>query len=175
MSKTNVFIITIVFILAICVNTCVFMNTNRKQAPEVRTEIVHHTDTVWKTVEKTVFIDHPTVSTVDTAGNKIYKDTLRNQYVDIYTESSIQGVFNWQKLEYKLKFPEITHTNTVTIEKTLPAVERYALYGLGSLSIYPENRVNVNFGLAITKGRLLVGYQYGLSQKSHQITLGYKF
>ena len=190
MEKFNEFLgktFVILFLLSVCLNvvfivkTNVFKpNTNRIQTeykPVADTVIITRTDTILHTIEKQVFIDRPTLVSEDTTGTRVYMDTIRTQHVDIYTRADVEGVFKTNTFEYKLKFPEYRTTKMATITKFQEAkVYTSGFYAVGSTMIAPGT-IDLFTGVAYipNRGRMLFSYQYGLSNRAHLATVGYRF
>ncbi len=154
--------------------------TNRIQTenrPVADTVFITRTDTILHTVEKQIFIDKPTLISEDTTGTRVYMDTIRNQYIDIYTRADVQGVFKTNTFEYKLKFPEYRTTKISTITKFQDVkVYTSGFYAVGSTMITP-GKIDLFTGITYIpkRGRMLFSYQYGLSNRGHLATVGYRF
>jgi hypothetical protein len=164
--------------------------TNRNEGPEI--SILR--DTIWQiktdtfkvqtTAYKTVYVAKDNVSKVvenlpkkvDSAQfvkAKVYKDTLSNDDIDIYTYSLLEGNLLDSKLSYKLKVPrEITTTKTITHPKTY----RSGLYIFSELGGNQEQFDNISLGLQYNrKGKWFVSYRTNFNQSpkpTHNVGVG---
>lgn len=106
---------------------------------------------------------------------RIYRDSLRDANQVIYYQDSIQGRLLGKKIDYKLFVP-LTITNTHTITDSIPYsvnIRRNGVYLTGGIG-GNINQFDFSIGAElVTKNRLGVGYQYGVTQKTHQVRAGY--
>ncbi len=151
-------------------------------------------DTVWQTKidtfkiqttqYKTVYVDTNDVSEIieDTTASeipehyieaKVYRDTLSNDDIDIFTYSLIKGRLLDSELTYKLKVPrEITTTKTIEYPKTY----RSGLYVFGEVGGNTAMFDNISLGLQYNrKGKWFASYRINfntIQQPTHNIGLG---
>lgn len=151
-------------------------------------------DTVWQTktdtfkvqttVYKTVYAKKTNVSkitesipkntdTIQYIKAKMYRDTLRNKDIDIYSYSLLEGNLLDSNLSYKLKVPrEITVTKIIEHPKTF----RSGLYVFSELGGNTNTFNNLSLGLQYNrKGKWIVSYRVNLNklqQPTHNIGLG---
>ena len=102
---------------------------------------------------------------------KVYKDSLVDENITIYSSDLIEGRLLNKDLKYKLKIPkEIVKTVTTTTEKKVSGL--FVTSGLGGNQ---EKFDNINLGLQfVSKKDYLVGYNYNLLGRSHNLTVGFK-
>lgn len=151
-------------------------------------------DTVWQiktdtfkvqtTAYKTVYIAKDNVSKVVKSipqkidatqfiKAKVYKDTLSNDDIDIYTYNLLEGNLLDSKLSYRLKVPrEITTTKTITHPKTY----RSGLYIFSELGGNQTQFNNISLGLQYNrKGKWFVSYRTNFNQSpklTHNVGVG---
>jgi len=151
-------------------------------------------DTIWQTktdtfkvqttAYKTVYIPKNNMSkTVNNLPNKtdatkfikakLYKDTLSNDDIDIYSYNLLEGNLLDSKLSYKLKVPrEVTITKTIKHAKAF----RSGLYLFSELGGNQTQLDNISLGLQYNrKGKWFVSYRTNISQlpkPTHHIGLG---
>lgn len=166
--------------------------SSKVETTEPKVTIVR--DTVWQTKidtfkiqttqYKTVYVDTSDVtniiedtSTVEIPEHyveaKVYRDTLSNDDIDIFTYSLIKGRLLDSELSYKLKVPrEITTTKTIEYPKTY----RSGLYAFGEVGGNTSTFDNISFGLQYNrKGKWFASYRINLNsiqQPTHNIGFG---
>lgn len=133
-------------------------------------------------VEVPVYIKGPartyTVTVVDsTACNlvRVYQDSLKDANQVIYYMDSVQGRLLGKRIHYKLFVPlKIENTHTIIDSIPYPIyLEQNKLYLSGEVG---GNLKQFDFSIGadlITKGRIELGYRYGITQKTHNIKAGY--
>ncbi|MEM9679469.1 MAG: hypothetical protein AAF901_04025 [Bacteroidota bacterium] len=142
------------------------------------------TFTVQTTAYKTVYVNAENVSEVvedtteildfDTYKEaRVYRDTLTNQDVEIFSYNLVEGELLDSKLSYNLKVPrEITVTKTIEHPKTF----RSGLYVFGETGGNRSSFDNISLGLQYNrKGNWFVSYRINmnqLQQPSHNVGLG---
>ena len=151
-------------------------------------------DTVWQTKidtfkvqtvkYKTVYVNKNDVSNVvDTTADikdlslyeeaRVYKDTLSNDDIDIYSYNLLSGNLLDSQLSYKLKVPrEITVTKTIEHPKTF----RSGLYAFSEIGSNTSALDNLSLGLQYNrKGNWFVSYRLNLNtveNPTHNIGIG---
>ena len=153
-------------------------------------------DTVWQTKVdtfkiqttqyETVYVakDNPTKILRDTVfvkdsaelvKAKIYRDTLKNDDVELFSYNLVEGNLLDSKLTYKLKVPrEITVTKTIETPKQY----RSGLYFFSEIGGNTQQFNNLSFGLQYNrKGNWFVSYRLNLNELtpiSHNIGVGFR-
>ena len=177
----------------------VLLNTFNRQCsslPEKETpKITIVRDTVWQTKMdtfkiqttnyKTVYVDTTNILEIIDAPTdhsivlenyveaKTYRDTLRNDDIDIFSYSLVEGKLLDSELSYKLKVPrEITTTKTIEYPKTY----RSGLYLFSEIGGNPTAFDNMSLGLQYNrKGKWFVSYRANFNQvptPTHNIGVG---
>lgn len=187
---TNSVLVVLIFLLL--VNLFRKKETSKNQAPKIT--IVK--DTVWQTkvdtfkvqtikyekvyvyknnvtkvVKDTVFIK----DTTNYIGAKIYRDTLKNTDLEIYSYDLVRGKLLDSQLSYKLKVPkEITITKTIEHPKTY----RSGLYLFSEFGGNKQTFDNLSLGLQYNrKGKWFASYRLNINQfnePTHNIGVGYR-
>lgn len=106
---------------------------------------------------------------------KIYRDTLRNEDIDLFSYNLVDGNLLDSELSYKLKVPkEITVTKTIEHPKTF----RSGLYFFSEIGGNVQQFNNLSFGLQYNrKGNWFVSYRLNLNELtpiSHNIGIGFR-
>ena len=151
-------------------------------------------DTVWQTKidtfkvqtikYQTVYVDRDHIKTVykDRPQTKdssvfvkarVYKDTLSNDDIDIFSYNLIDGQLLDSEISYKLKVPrEITVTKTIQYPKTY----RSGLYLFSEIGGNQNRFDNISLGVQYNrKGQWFVSYRANLNQlqqPTHNIGIG---
>ena len=151
-------------------------------------------DTVWQTKidtfkvqtlrYKTVYVDKHDITTVretlpktidstSMVKAKVYRDTLSNDDMDIFSYNLVEGNLLDSQLSYKLKVPrEITVTKTIEYPKTY----RSGLYIFSEIGGNQTRFDNISLGLQYNrKGKWFVSYRAQLNQMqqpTHHIGIG---
>lgn len=173
-STLALFVIGLLFV-SIVLNVVFIPRAIRKPPVELqpyeKTVILNSSVNEPKFIVNQVIREGLTPISTDTAGNSVYTDTIRNQYVDIAFTNCVQGVLLSSKLDYTLKTPPLS------VEPLLRTIKDRSgrLYGVGSLSTEPANPVSLGLIYVPGRSRLLLGYQYGICPGTHSIMLGYQF
>ena len=179
----------IILLLILLTRRC---NTAPNQEPIVT--IVR--DTVWQTKIDTFKIQTTQYETVYVAKNnltkvirdtlvikdttelikaKVYRDTLKNDDIELYSYNLVDGNLLDSQLSYKLKVPkEITITKTIEHPKTY----RSGLYFFSEVGGNLEQFNNLSFGLQYNrKGNWFVSYRLNMNELtpiSHNIVVGFR-
>ena len=167
--------------------------SNNSEIDKPKVTIVR--DTVWQTktdtfklqtvAYKTVYIDRKDLKTIiedTTSGDtitddyikaKVYRDTLINEDIEIFSYNLVEGQLLDSELSYNLKVPrEITTTKTIEYPKTY----RSGLYVFGEVGGNLNTFNNTSLGLQYNrKGKWFVSYRMNLNlldQPSHHIGVG---
>ena len=151
-------------------------------------------DTIWQTKidtfklqttrYKTVYVDSENLTNISETfqeGNetskiieaKIFKDTLSNNDLDIFSYSLVEGNLLKNQISYKLKVPkEVTITKTIEHPKTYKS----GLYLFSEIGGNPTRFDNISLGLQYNrKGKWFVSYRANLNQlqqSTHNIGVG---
>ena len=167
--------------------------SNNSEIDKPKVTIVR--DTVWQTktdtfklqtvAYKTVYVDRKDLKTIiedTTSGDtitddyikaKVYRDTLINEDIEIFSYNLVEGQLLDSELSYNLKVPrEITTTKTIEYPKTY----RSGLYVFGEVGGNLNTFNNTSLGLQYNrKGKWFVSYRMNLNlldQPSHHIGVG---
>ena len=153
-------------------------------------------DTVWQTKIDTFNIQTTKFKTVYVAKNnptkiikdtvfvkdsaqfikaKIYRDTLKNDDIEISSYNLVEGNLLDSKLSYKLKVPrEITVTKTIEHPKQF----RSGLYFFSEIGGNLQQFNNLSFGLQYNrKGNWFVSYRVNINELtpiSHNVGVGFR-
>ena len=106
---------------------------------------------------------------------KIYRDTLSNNDLELYSYHLVQGKLLDSQLSYKLKVPK-----TITVTKTIehPKTYRSGLYLFTEVGGNPQTFDNLSVGLQYNrKGKWFASYRVNLNslnQPTHNIGVGYR-
>lgn len=186
--KTLLIIILGLLLFNLFNKQCSSFNFNDKPKISVITDTIWQTKTdtfkVQTTVYKTVYADKKDVSNVFESlpkrtdasqflKAKIYKDTLSNSDIDIYSYNLLDGNLLDSKLSYKLKIPrEITVTKTIEYPKSY----RSGIYVFSEFGGNINTFNNLSLGIQYNrKGKWFVGYRTNinqLQQPTHNIGVG---
>jgi hypothetical protein len=106
---------------------------------------------------------------------KIYRDTLKNKDLELYSYNLVDGYLLDSELSYKLKVPrEITVTKTIEHPKTY----RSGLYFFSELGGNKQQFDNLSFGLQYnSKGKWFVSYRLNMNELtpiSHNVGVGFR-
>ena len=146
------------------------VDTFKVQTIKYKKVYVHKND-VTNVVKDTIFIK----DTTNYVAAKIYRDTLKNNDIEIYNYNLVQGKLLGSQLSYKLKVPrEITITKTIEH----PKIYRSGLYLFTEIGGNPQTFDNLSFGLQYNrKGKWFASYRLNinqLNQPTHNIGVGYR-
>lgn len=146
------------------------VDTFKVQTIKYEKVYVHKND-ITAIVKDTIFIK----DTTNYLAAKIYKDTLTNTDIDIYSYNLVNGELLNSQLSYKLKVPkEITITKTIEHPKTY----RSGLYLFSEVGGNTKTFNNVSFGLQYNrKGKWFVSYRLNVNQfiqPTHNVGFGYR-
>lgn len=190
--KTERLLLLIILALVICnlvLKQCSRFKTNNEDPKVTLTR-----DTVWQTKidtfkvqtvkYKTVYVNKKDVSNiVETKADikglslyeeaRVYKDTLSNDDIDIYSYNLLSGNLLDSQLSYKLKVPrEITVTKVIEHPKTF----RSGLYAFSEIGGNTSSLNNISVGLQYNrKGRWFASYRLNLNtveNPTHNIGIG---
>ena len=151
-------------------------------------------DTIWHTkidtfevqtlAYKTVYVDRNNVTSISetlpktkdsttVVKAKVYKDTLSNDDIDIFSYNLVEGNLLDSEISYKLKVPrEITTTKTIEYPKTY----RSGLFIFSEIGGNQNRFDNISLGLQYNrKGKWFVSYRTNLNQlqqPTHHIGVG---
>lgn len=101
----------------------------------------------------------------------LYQDSIDDQNLTLYYSSTIDGKLLGQDLSYKLKVPlAITKTVTITEPYPVPAAQLLLKSAVG----FNQNGVKTwSMGLQVVSRKgLSIGYNYGLLENRHEVSLG---
>lgn len=164
--------------------------------PKIEPKITIVRDTVWQTKIdtfkiqttefKTVYVAknnptkviHDTIIIKDTSEfikAKIYRDTLQNDDIELYSYNLVDGKLLDSQLSYKLKVPkEITITKTIEHPKQF----RSGLYFFSEIGGNTQQFNNLSFGLQYNrKGKWFISYRMNMNELvplSHNIGVGFR-
>ena len=146
------------------------IDTLKIQTVKYKKVYVHKND-VTKIIKDTIFIK----DTTNFIASKIYRDTLNNTDVEIYSYDLVKGKLLDSQLSYKLKVPrEITITKTIEHPKTY----RSGLYLFSEVGGNAQKFDNLSLGLQYNrKGKWFASYRLNVnqfSQPTHNIGFGYR-
>ncbi|SEE02018.1 hypothetical protein SAMN04487765_1126 [Tenacibaculum sp. MAR_2010_89] len=146
------------------------IDTFKVQTIKYKKVYVHKKD-ITKIIKDTIFIK----DTINFITAKIYRDTLNNADLEIYSYDLVKGKLLDSQLSYKLKVPrEITITKTIEHPKTY----RSGLYLFSEVGGNTQRFDNLSLGLQYNrKGRWFASYRLNvnpLSQPTHNIGFGYR-
>ncbi|PKH50012.1 hypothetical protein CXF68_04520 [Tenacibaculum sp. Bg11-29] len=145
------------------------IDTLKIQTVKYKKVYVHKND-VTKIVKDTLFIK----DTTNFIAAKIYRDTLNNTDVEIYSYNLVKGKLLGSQLAYKLKVPrEITITKTIEHPKTY----RSGLYLFSEVGGNTQTFDNLTFGVQYNrKGKWFASYGVNLANKqlTHNIGIGWR-
>ena len=104
---------------------------------------------------------------------RVYRDTLSNDDIDIYSYDLLTGELLDSEISYKLKVPrEITVTKTIEYPKTY----RSGVYLFGELGGNTQRFDNISLGLQYNrKGNWFAGYRVNLNAPqgtTHNLSVG---
>jgi hypothetical protein len=185
----------LLIILAIVIFNLLARRCGKTISEDIKTPTVTIVrDTVWQTKidtfkvqtlrYKTVYVDRHDVSAISETlpkkiassviiKAKIYKDTLSNDDIDIFSYSLVEGNLLDSEISYKLKVPrEITVTKTIEYPKTY----RSALFLYSEIGGNQTRFDNISLGLQYNrKGKWFVSYRANLNllqEPTHHIGFG---
>ncbi len=106
---------------------------------------------------------------------KIYRDTLKNNDIDLYSFNLVDGNLLDSKITYKLKVPkEITITKNIEHPKQF----RSGLYFFSEIGGNTQQFSNLSFGLQYNrKGNWFISYRMNMNELtplSHNIGVGFR-
>lgn len=157
--------------------------------PQVDTQIIVETDTIWNTNMDTLRMNTTSYETVyltqrDTVylstslkniPIKLYKDTLTSEDVTIYSQQYINGSLIDGVLSYKLHIPEVV--KTIRVKEKAPLV-KHNLYAFGELGIRDFMPSQASIGLLYThQSKWMFSYRMGLFslyKPTHHFGVGYR-
>jgi len=143
-------------------------DTFKIQTIKYKTVYVKNNDTA-EVIEDTMNIANRTTYTKA----KVYRDTLQNDEIDMYSYSLIDGKLLDSKLSYTLKVPkEIKVTETIRYPKTY----RSGLYAFSEVGGNKNQLDNLSLGLQYNrKGKWFASYRVNLNAQdkpTHNIGVG---
>ncbi|WP_028888316.1 hypothetical protein [Tenacibaculum ovolyticum] len=145
------------------------IDTFKIQTVKYKKVYVHKND-VTKIIKDTLFIK----DTTNFIAAKIYRDTLNNTDVEIYSYNLVKGKLLGSQLAYKLKVPrEITITKTIEHPKTY----RSGLYLFSEVGGNTQTFDNLTFGLQYNrKGKWFASYgvNFANRQLTHNVGIGWR-
>ncbi|WBX76589.1 hypothetical protein PG911_18555 [Tenacibaculum ovolyticum] len=145
------------------------IDTFKIQTVKYKKVYVHKND-VTKIIKDTLFIK----DTTNFIAAKIYRDTLNNTDVEIYSYNLVKGKLLGSQLAYKLKVPrEITITKTIEYPKTY----RSGLYLFSEVGGNTQTFDNLTFGVQYNrKGKWFASYGVNLANKrfTHNVGIGWR-
>ena len=159
-----------------------------------KTKITIVKDTIWQTKTdtfkvqttqyKTVYVtkkdttilkEKPKQDSIAYFKAKVYKDTLSNDDIDIYTHNLVEGSLLDSELSYKLKVPrEITITKTIEHPKSYKS----GLYLFSEIGGNANKFDNFSLGAQYNrKGNWFISYRVNLNQlnqTTHNVGVGFR-
>ena len=135
-------------------------------------------ETVYVAKERPAQVIHDTIVIKDTTKfikAKVYRDTLKNEDLELYSYNLVDGILLNSEVSYKLKVPkEITITKTIEHPKTY----RSGLYFFSEIGGNMQEFNNLSFGLQYNrKGNWFVSYRLNMNQLtpiSHNVGIGFR-
>lgn len=188
--KRLLYLILGIVLLNLLLKQCRSHSTSETNSPKISSV----RDTVWQTkidtfkvqtlTYKTVYVNKDDVSEItedrskgiDTATQteaKIYRDTLQNDDIDIFSYSLVEGNLLDSDISFKLKVPrEITVTKTIEHPKTY----RSGLFLFSEVGGNANQLDNLSLGVQYNrKGKWFVSYRANLNQfnqTTHNVGVG---
>ncbi|MDB0602634.1 hypothetical protein PL373_16150 [Tenacibaculum maritimum] len=130
-----------------------------------------HKKAVDKIIKDTVFIK----DTSNYIAAKLYRDTLKNSDLEIYSYNLVKGTLLNSQLSYKLRIPKEIKV-TKTIEH--PKVFRSGLYLFSEVGGNSQKFDNLSFGLQYNfKGKWFASYRTNFNQynqPTHNVGFGFR-
>ncbi|WP_298893679.1 hypothetical protein [uncultured Psychroserpens sp.] len=190
LERTLLLIILAIVIFNLLAKQCSKATPNLEDIPKVT--IVR--DTVWQTkvdtfkvqtlTYQTVYVDRDDVGVIHEnlpktkdsttlVKARVYKDTLSNDDIDIFSYNLIEGNLLDSEISYKLKVPrEITITKTIEHPKTY----RSGFYLFSEIGGNQNRFDNISLGLQYNrKGKWFISYRANLNQlqqPTHNLGIG---
>lgn len=135
-------------------------------------------ETVYVAKKSPAQVIHDTIVVKDTTTfikAKVYRDTLKNDDLELYSYNLVEGTLLDSELSYKLHVPkEITVTKTIEHPKTY----RSGLYFFSEVGGNTGQFNNLSFGLQYNrKGNWFISYRLNLNELtplSHNIGIGFR-
>ena len=180
MNKTNIilsFIIVVLLFLMGCPKDNFNCNPITSDTIVVtKSDTIYAKNTVYqfkyKTVNKpfTVYLDTNSVTNLTTCDSiRIYKDTMDDENLTVFTEDTVKGKLLGQNLKYKLKVPlQIRDSIFTTITNTTEIKRWKILVGVQSIKTSESYFISPVAALQDKRGRM---YQvsYDISQKAPNV------
>ncbi|MCD2258297.1 hypothetical protein KWG70_03650 [Psychroserpens sp. XSD401] len=190
LERTLLLIILAIVIFNLLAKQCSKATPNLEEVPKVT--IVR--DTVWQTKVdtfkvqtlkyQTVYVDREDVSVIHEnlpttkesstlLKAKVYKDTLSNDDIDIFSYNLVEGNLLDSEISYKLKVPrEVIITKTIEYPKTY----RSGFYLFSEIGGNQNRFDNISLGLQYNrKGKWFISYRANLNQwqqPTHNLGVG---
>lgn len=102
---------------------------------------------------------------------RFYNDSLADSNLTIYSEQEVIGILKESNISYKLKVP-IYIKETREIHDTKFTPNKWSLEGNGTIG-GNLNTFNMFVGASLRVKKAVIGYNYGIIDKSHNIKIGY--
>jgi hypothetical protein len=142
----------------------IIIHLPRQEAPK---PIIVYIDSTGRTVPK---------AKIDTFKHKkanLYRDSIEDENLTLYYESTVKGELLNNALDYKLKIPKlITKKIEVLKPYPLPVSTMFLNGGIGG-NTTQFSSIKVGLQFVSSKGWAL-GYDYDILQNSHNVNLGIK-
>jgi hypothetical protein len=113
---------------------------------------------------------------IDTSKHKkanLYRDSIEDDNLTLYYESTVKGKLLKSVLDYKLKVPKLI-TKTIEIPKpyTVPVSAFFLNGGIGgNVNQFSSITVGLQF---VSRKAWALGYEYDILQNTHHVKLGVK-
>ncbi|MGD9930155.1 MAG: hypothetical protein AB7U05_09055 [Mangrovibacterium sp.] len=196
---SNILALFVIVLLAVSVtlNLVFIPKAIRKPAVQLQAYekpvIINQLAEMPKTVENQLLRTELKPISEDTAGIRVYSDTIRNQDVVISFTNRVQGVLLSSKLDYKFSIPVINQvspygqTQVYGHDMSWPSVVKSRLYAVGGITRdrmeaggwpndYDRTRVQLGLFYVPGKSRFMAGYLHGFGPgRNNSFLIGYRF
>jgi hypothetical protein len=129
--------------------------------------IIIYVDSAGKTISKAE------IDTFKHEKANLYRDSIEDDNLTLYYESTVKGKLLKNHLNYKLKVPKLI-TKTIEIPKPYPVpVSAFFLNGGigGNVNQFSSITVGLQF---VSRKAWTLGYEYDILQNTHHVKLGVK-
>lgn len=183
-----IIVLAIVLMAFIIMKGCTNPFPNLEVEHQIQKVEIH--DTVWTDTSKVKFKSiikpvHDTIYALDTTKEEIslddlnyvrvYKDSLKDSNLTIFSDIKVLGILSQLDLSYKLKSKPslITNNTTTTITNTEFKPNKIQIY-TGLQLGGNKTSFNVSPFININVRKTTIQYNYGILNKTHNIGVGYK-
>ena len=183
-----IIILAIVIMAFIMMKGCNNPFSNLEIQPQIQTII--KSDTIWtdtgsvklKTVLKPI---HDTIYAIDSLVDnieidslpyvRIYKDTIPDSNLTIYSDIKVIGILSQLDLSYKLKPKPSLITNNTTTTITNVKIQPSKVSIIAGLELGGnKSSFNLSPYIKVDIKKASIGYRYGVLDQTHSIGVGYK-